>query len=544
MGKRQCDCRQCGAPVGIIGRDLCCRCVRRLREMAAKAPCPGCEQERVLVPETGWCQRCSHRCLTCGGPVRAKDSSTCWPCERQAANQARKRTCPRCGREGFLREQTGWCGTCSRPGPGKDPPRICQTCGQLRRHAGLGLCSACLQRNPDRPFVTGANLAARLPDPPNWLADFVVYVAARHGPSRTCQMLGKLGQVLADDQSNLPQAVLERCRRPGRSIGSLARALEGFFVQRHLAIATDQAHQRAAERRRRRLQATPESLRPCADAFASTLLQQRERARRAGTKPRTDHTIEVALAVVRDFAQHLHTDSHKTDWALVDVQDVEAFLNLQPRNRNRRLLVLRQFFRFARTNRTILIDATRRLSAKQHKSFIGKTVPLQQQRQLFRRWTGDDSVHPHEALLGILALLHGATGQEVRLLRCADIDADLRTVRLGQRPRPVPLDPPTWQAIQRCLRHRQQQRTDNPHLVVTRGTKAGQRPASGAYFSHLLDACPVTTPALRSTRLINLVNTLDPKLTAAAMGMTSEAMMIYLADQIDDTRLPESDLNH
>ena len=476
--------------------------------------------------------------------MRAKDSSICRPCERKTASQARKRTCPRCGREGFLREQTGWCGTCSRPGPGKDPPRICKSCGQLRRHAGLGLCSACLQRNPDRPFVTGANLAARLPEPPDWLADFVVYLAARHGPSRACQMLGALGRVLADDQSNLPPAVLARCRRPGRSIGSLARALEGFFVEHRMAMATDQAERLAAERRRRRLQATPEPLRPCVEAFASVLLRQRERARRAGTKPRTDHTIEVALAVVRDFAQHLHSHPHKTDWALVDVQDVEAFLNLQPRNRNRRLLVLQQFFRFARTNRTILIDPTRGQSAKGHKGFIGKTVSLQQQRQLFRRWTGDDTVHPHEALLGILALLHGASGQEVRLLRCTDIDIDLRAVRLGQRPRPVPLDPPTWRAIQRCLHHRQQQRTDNPHLVVTRGTKAGQRPASGAYFSHLLDACPVTAPALRSTRLIDLVNILDPKLTAAALGMTSEAMMIYLADRIDDSRLPENHSNH
>jgi hypothetical protein len=33
-------------------------------------------------------------------------------------------------------------------------------------HAGLGLCSTCWQRSPDRPFVQGENLIAELDDPP------------------------------------------------------------------------------------------------------------------------------------------------------------------------------------------------------------------------------------------------------------------------------------------------------------------------------------------------------------------------------------------
>jgi hypothetical protein len=35
---------------------------------------------------------------------------------------------------------------------------------------------------------------------------------------------------------------------------------------------------------------------------------------------------------------------------------------------------------------------------------------------------------------------------------------------------------------------------------------------------------------------------MDPKLVAAAFGMTAEAVMIYLADHIDDGRLPEPEL--
>jgi hypothetical protein len=47
---------------------------------------------------------------------------------------------------------------------------------------------------------------------------------------------------------------------------------------------------------------------------------------------------------------------------------------------------------------------------------------------------------------------------------------------------------------------------------------------------------------LRCTRLADLVNTMDPKLVAAAFGMNPEGVMIYLADRVDDSRLAGSRL--
>ena len=70
------------------------------------------------------------------------------------------------------------------------------------------------------------------------------------------------------------------------------------------------------------------------------------------------------------------------------------------------------------------------------------------------------------------------------MIRLDDIDAHRGTVRLGHRPQPVALDPTTWSVLERCLAHPQSQRTENPHLIVTRGTRAGNQPASTAYFSH------------------------------------------------------------
>ena len=63
-------------------------------------------------------------------------------------------------------------------------------------------------------------------------------------------------------------------------------------------------------------------------------------------------------------------------------------------------------------------------------------------------------------------------------LRLNDIDADARSIRLGNRPHPVPLDPASWTVLQCRIEQRSGLRTGNPHFIVTRGTNAGRRPAS------------------------------------------------------------------
>jgi integrase len=500
MGKRQRDCVDCGAPVGYIGREHCCRCMRRLREHAAKARCPSCGRDRVLVPAAGRCVLCSRCCRECGRPIRFRDEVVCRPCQKRAELAAARSTCPRCGKPGYLRESTGWCGSCSRPGPPKDPPRVCMSCGELRRHVGHGMCGRCWQRRPDRPFVRGETLAARLAEPPGWLDDFVADLAAHYCPAQACKLLTRLARLLVDDFPNHPQSVLERARVPGRSMGSLGRALEAFFTERGLAMATDQADRLAAGRRQRRIDAAPAGMRGPVASFADSMLYARERARRAGTRPRADRTIESALTIVRDLARFLAAQRGKQDWALVDIADIEAFLAELPKNRVRRLAVLRQFFRFARSRRVVLVDPTRGVTVKRHRGFRGRTLAIAEQRALFQRWTGDSAVHPHEALFGLLAILHGASSSEVRRLRVEHIDIGDRSIRLGKRPYPVPLDPVSWTALQRCLDHRDRLRTDNPHVLVTRGTKADRRPASEAYMSHLLDPCGLPPKMLRTPR--------------------------------------------
>jgi len=53
-----------------------------------------------------------------------------------------------------------------------------------------------------------------------------------------------------------------------------------------------------------------------------------------------------------------------------------------------------------------------------------------------------------------------------------------------------------------------------PHVIVTKVTKTGREPASAAYLSHVLDACGLAPRIVRSTRLIDLVNSMDLKFLA------------------------------
>jgi site-specific recombinase XerD len=399
------------------------------------------------------------------------------------------------------------------------------------------MCHRCWTRHPIRPITQAENLAAVLDDPPEWLIDFAAFAAERHCIERACVMVTAVGRLLPDGPCQ-PQALLERARRPGRSAGPLARTLEEFFVAERLAFGLDQEARLALGRRQRRVKATPETLQPAVAAFADHLVRSRERARRAGTHPRADNTIEQTLALVRDLASFVVTHRAKHDWSMVEVADVEAFLSERPANHRRRLQSSRQFFRWARKNKIVLVDPTRDLPSMPRRGFTGQTLTLSEQRRLFRRWTGHD-VHPHEALVGILALLHAASSSEIRELLVKDFDEARQTLRVGRRPLPVPLDPASLTVLRRCLEQRASLGTRNPHVIVTKVTKPRNTPASTAYMSHVLDAAGVPGKRLRATRLVELVVTLDPKVVSEALGMKAEGLVDYLADHVDAGRLAE-----
>ncbi len=68
---------------------------------------------------------------------------------------------------------------------------------------------------------------------------------------------------------------------------------------------------------------------------------------------------------------------------------------------------------------------------------------------------------------------------------------------------------------------------------MTTQTKTRSTPASTAYLCHVLDAAGVAPKRLRTTRIVDLVVTLDPKVAGEALGMQAEGLVDYLADHVD-----------
>lgn len=423
------DCERCGGGIGRNGTSLCGRCRAADRESARRAECPACGRFLRLSADSGRCTTCSRTCVDCGHIVRFKDSFRCRACRRRRAAAEAKRPCPRCGRPGLIREATGWCGPCSNPGPTPSEPRPCTLCGRLDpKHDGLP-CGRCWQKHPGRARNQTDNLAAALHDPPWWLGDVADFAAERHCMGRACVMVAGLGRLLLGGQPTHPQALLEWSRRPGRSAGPLARTLEDFFVGQSLALGLDEDARLAAGRRRRRVTGTPETLRPAVVLFCEHLVRSRERARRAGTHVRADSTIESSLAHVRDLGRFVTEERGRYDWAMVQTDDIEAFVivNAQPGNRRRRLSSSRQFFAWARRARLVLIDPTAGVTLAPGPGFTGRTLSIAEQRRLFRRWTTGADVHPLESLVGLLAMLHALSCSELRALRLEDVDLNAHT---------------------------------------------------------------------------------------------------------------------
>lgn len=76
-----------------------------------------------------------------------------------------------------------------------------------------------------------------------------------------------------------------------------------------------------------------------------------------------------------------------------------------------------------------------------------------------------------------------------------------------------------------------------PALIAVSNEFCKQTPAGASCVPAAAPNADV--PCVRSARLVDLVNTLDPKLVAAVFGMDPQAPLIYLADHVDPIREAE-----
>jgi site-specific recombinase XerC len=199
----------------------------------------------------------------------------------------------------------------------------------------------------------------------------------------------------------------------------------------------------------------------------------------------------------------LATQLHQTgvdDWAAVTTAHIEAFITTDT---SARLAAARSFFALARRHKLVLINPAAGIERRQAKGFAGRILDPAAQRQLLRRWA-DPSVGPIERTVGLLCLLHAASSAELRTLTIDRVGLPAGKVRLGRRPRPVPLDPLTLDALTACLTARAAMGTANPHAIVTRGTRLHAGPPSAYFMNHVLDPAGTKPTLLRQTRLADL----------------------------------------
>ncbi|MER6401179.1 integrase [Kitasatospora sp. NPDC001603] len=369
--------------------------------------------------------------------------------------------------------------------------------------------------------------ARRLTDTPPWWQDLADHLATHRNPMYAGDVIARTARLLHHTPAPTPAALLTLAHDHDPQ---LTRALTDFLTTHgHLPPIpeTDTEDLRAAARRQHRINATPAPLRPAAQAFADHLLSQRAHAIKHGLRPKQLRTAEVRLTTVRDIALHLHGQG-TTTWASVSTHDVEAFLARNPARRAAHLAGLRQFFAHAHRTGTVLHDPTAPLDAPQHRGFRGPTLTLDQQRALYRRWTDNPDTHPHEALIGLAALLHAATTTELRHLTDDAVDTGRRALHFPGRPALTPLDTATWQALQRCLDHRARTGSANPHLLTTRLTATTRVPVGTAHIRDSLTPVGLLPRVLRSTRLLTLAAQLDIELLTAALGMSYSGVTPYL----------------
>ncbi|MFE2554352.1 hypothetical protein ACFXGI_38465 [Streptomyces sp. NPDC059355] len=241
-----------------------------------------------------------------------------------------------------------------------------------------------------------------MPCTPSWWNALASHLATHRHTFYAADALTHTARLVIDAGSTDPHTLLAEARR---TRPWLSRLLADFFhAQQLLTAPASSEDAQAAALRERRIQAVPAPLRPAVRSFADALVAQRQNAERLGLRPNQLKTIEIRLDTVRDLALHLHAQGHTT-WASVNVTDLEAFLARSPARRASWLAGLRQFFSHAHRTGLVLHNPAAAVEAPQPRGFRGSTLTLDEQRALYRRWSAGKDVLPHEAFIGLAALL-------------------------------------------------------------------------------------------------------------------------------------------
>ena len=447
--------------------------------------------------------------------------------------------CSRCCRCRPLWDGTGMCSACihfSARLRNARPTRTCASCGLDRRIATGDTCINCYHSDPGRPAEWLARLGQRV-ELPGWFDDFSAFVLHRWGPYRAMDILRVAAYTIRDGGPATERSVLLRIAA-SEDVASAA-ALEAFLVSQRKMFRADTTTARAAIRRTRRVEATPPGWRRDVADFAVAIVAHRERAGRRGTYQVSDRRIEHHIGVLRDFARWCITTRRASEWSNVSTADIEAFVSNVASTRTAQLDAMRAFYRWARKHRRVLADPASSIKVMRNHAHVDVVISRSLAQSLVRRWTTNLDVHPHEAFIGLMTMLHGASTTELRHSKISDVNVGDRSIQLGSRPGPTVLDPYCWAALERVVTiHEKHVAVVNQHLLASGHVKTHTGPPSQSTMSERLHGgrLGVNSRTLRSAHLGRFVEGFDPVLVAAAHGITAKAALYYQGDRIDTSR--------
>jgi integrase len=174
--------------------------------------------------------------------------------------------------------------------------------------------------------------------------------------------------------------------------------------------------------------------------------------------------------------------------------DIIAFLEpLRGSHRTHTAVALRSLFGTLKARRMIFADPTRRIRPGK---FPRRPVLGLDETARAELLTGLDRAD--HRLVVMLAAVHALSRADITALRLDHIDTAARTIVVRGKARP--LDTLTYQKLVAWLRERHQRwpTTANPHLLITKHSALGVRPASSGYFR----ALPIAVSQLRADRLL------------------------------------------
>lgn len=468
----------------------------------------------------------------------------CDRCYRAHRDFGPRSVCARCCRSRPLWDGTGMCSACIHFVARKAkscPERLCGQCGLTGRIASGDLCHNCYQRDGARIAVWMSNKSAArvLPD---WFVEFAAFVEERFGAAHGLSILRPVHTALIDTGPSTERAVRDRLASYPNIEAAAVRAFEAFLVEHGKLFAVDHRMEMAPSRRAFRIDGVPAKWRREVALFGVAMIEHRDRAKRRGTRQVGDRRIEERLATLRNFARWCVTNHPELSWWLVSTCHIEAFVSAVPRTRTIQLSAMRAFYRWALRQRFVIVDPTAAIKIVFFHPHTPIVLSDDLAKGLFRRWTTDLDVHPHESFIGLMTMLHGASSNELRTLTIGRIDLRARSVRLGTRPGWTVLDPFCWAAIERVLSYHQKRvGALNTHILASGWVRTHTGPPCQSALTKHFGALGlgVTLRNLRSAHLVSFVEDYDVALVAAAHAMIPKGALYYRSDRIDNSRIIE-----